>query len=123
MFLQREIFAKNDLYTQVRALMTTRSPTYCKQILIFSFDFVVNKKNGERRSYTTTELCIHLARTSVKHTNQPKIYRKTWCFQLQSNLSLLTPLYYGHLFITDCSFVPRNAKNHTFPTSIIRTHL
>ena len=35
--------------------------------------------------------------------------------------SLTSP--YGHLFITDCSFVPRNAKNHTFPTSIIQTPL
>ena len=30
---------------------------------------------------------------------------------------------YGHLSITDSSFGPRNAKNHTFPTSIIRTPL
>ena len=30
---------------------------------------------------------------------------------------------YGELSITDSSFRPRNAKNHTFPTSIIRTPL
>ena len=33
--------------------------------------------------------------------------------------SLTSP--YGHLSITDSSFGPRNAKNHTFPASIIRT--
>ena len=33
------------------------------------------------------------------------------------------PLYYGHLSITDSSFGPRNAKNHTLPTSILRTPL
>ena len=30
---------------------------------------------------------------------------------------------YGHLYNTDSSFCPRNAKNHTFPTSIIRPPL
>ena len=35
--------------------------------------------------------------------------------------SLTSP--YGHLSITGSSFGPRNAKNHTFPTSIIRTPL
>ena len=33
--------------------------------------------------------------------------------------SLMFPL--GHLSITDSLFRPRNAQNHTFPTSIIRT--
>ena len=33
--------------------------------------------------------------------------------------SLSSP--YGHLSITDSLFGPRNVKNHTFPTSIIRT--
>ena len=40
--------------------------------------------------------------------------------------SLTSPyrhLYNGHLSITDSSFAPRKAKNHTFPTSIIRTPL
>ena len=32
--------------------------------------------------------------------------------------SLTSP--YGHLYDTDSLFGPRNAKNHTFPTSIIR---
>ena len=35
--------------------------------------------------------------------------------------SLTSP--YGHLCITDSSFGPRNAKNHTFPTSVIQTPL
>ena len=35
--------------------------------------------------------------------------------------SLTSP--YGHLSIMDSSFGPRNAKNHTLPTSIIRTPL
>ena len=35
--------------------------------------------------------------------------------------SLRTPLLYGRLSNTDSSFGPRNDKNHTFPTSIIRT--
>ena len=43
--------------------------------------------------------------------------------ELSQNLvniySLTSP--YGHLSITDSSFGPRNVKNHTFPTSIIRT--
>ena len=30
---------------------------------------------------------------------------------------------YGHLFVTDSSIGPRNAKNQTFPTSIIGTPL
>ena len=29
----------------------------------------------------------------------------------------------GHLSITDSSFGPKNAKNHTFPTSIMWTPL
>ena len=33
--------------------------------------------------------------------------------------SLTSP--YGHLSITDSSYSPRNAKNHTFPTFIIQT--
>ena len=33
--------------------------------------------------------------------------------------SLTSP--YGHLYNTDKMFGPRNAKSHTFPTSIIRT--
>ena len=41
----------------------------------------------------------------------------------QSNLSLQLTSSYRHLSIMDSSFGPRNAKNHTFPTSIIRTPL
>ena len=40
-------------------------------------------------------------------------------FQIQFNLSLRTPLYYGQFQ----SFGLRNAKNHAFPTSIVRTPL
>ena len=50
-------------------------------------------------------------------------YSELRCYSSQSNLSLQTPLKYGHLSITDSSFGPRNAKNHTFPTSIIQTPL
>ena len=76
--------------------------------------------------------------TLKNHTNQIffVVYTTTWSLFIVSNnfpqrtlfegdvwgkYSLTSP--YGHLSITDSLFGPRNAKNHTLPTSIIQTPL
>ena len=53
-----------------------------------------------------------------------------WGFQTSSSFSCRLHVFeysltspYRHLSITDSSFAARKAKNHTFPTSIIRTPL
>lgn len=59
MFLQREIFAKNDLYTQVRARLTTHSPTYCKQILIFFLLTLLLTKKMVNAAATQPQSCVY----------------------------------------------------------------
>ena len=56
----------------------------------------------------------------IRPLSSPNYKKST--LQSTGNLSLQTPLYYGHLS-KDSLFGPRNAKNHTFPTSIMWTPL
>ena len=62
------------------------------------------------------ELIIGILRYVTKATS-------TCIQEIQSNLSLRTPLKYGHLSITDSPHGPKETKFHTNSTSIIRTPL